>query len=146
MKGELALREVDRRIVNRYLTAGKASKQQFHIKWQEVVDEMILFKPNLVIISAGFDAHSADQLGNCYLDDEDFEWATDIIVTACASINSSDPPPILSVLEGGYDLEAIAASASAHVKALSRGTVSPTTKRDDSVDAIEQSVMSLRIS
>lgn len=123
-KGELALDERDRRIVNRYLHAGVGSQEEFRVKWREVIDEMILFRPNLVIISAGFDAHRADPLGNCELDESDYEWATDIVMRACREINEKEPPPVISVLEGGYDIDAIAASALVHVAALSRGVKS----------------------
>ena len=90
------------------------------MKWREVIDEMILFKPNLVIISAGFDAHHADPLGNCALDELDYEWATDIVMEACEEIDQQRPPPVISVLEGGYDIEAIASSALVHVAALAK--------------------------
>lgn len=51
--GELARNELDRRIVNRTLEAGPKSRAQFRKKWQEILDEMERFDPNLVIISAG---------------------------------------------------------------------------------------------
>ena len=120
LKGELSMRDIDRRIVNRYLHAGLESKEEFRVKWREVIDEMILFKPNLMIISAGFDAHYADPLGNCALDELDYEWATDIVMEACGEIDQKRPPPVISVLEGGYDIEAIASSALVHVAALAK--------------------------
>ena len=42
------------------------------------MEEMILFKPDFVIISAGFDAHDEDPLGSCELTEQDFHWATEI--------------------------------------------------------------------
>src|SRR5438067_513728 len=76
------------------------------------------FKPELVVISAGFDAHQRDPLANLNLLEPDFEWATKkLMEVADASANGR----VVSVLEGGYDLQALANSAAAHVKALMRG-------------------------
>lgn len=79
---------------------------------------MILFKPNLILLSAGFDAHKNDPLSGTELLEEDFEWATSIVIEASRIINIDNPPPIVSSLEGGYDLHALAASASIHVTTL----------------------------
>ena len=73
------------------------------------------FKPDLVIISAGFDAHAADPLGQLTLEDDDFVamtravkgWAAD----ACGG-------RVVSCLEGGYDLQTLGATTLAHVRAL----------------------------
>ena len=142
-KADKAKKEVDRRIVNRFLFAGKSSAKQFRVKWKEVVSEMIRFAPDLVIISAGFDAHEKDPIGNCYLQDEDFAWATQEIVDACALIKPEDPPPILSVLEGGYNLEAISSAAAAHVDVLHssfkdgpQSSRQSTKKKGDEVEAL----------
>ena len=76
------------------------------------------FRPELVIISAGFDAHMRDPLANLNLLEADFEWATrNLLQIADKSANGR----VVSVLEGGYDLEALAQSAAAHVTALMRG-------------------------
>ena len=79
---------------------------------------MILFRPELIIISAGFDAHDDDPLSNTTLTEDDFAWATRIVVDASRSIDAVNPPPILSSLEGGYNLDALALSAAAHVNVL----------------------------
>jgi len=76
------------------------------------------FKPELVIISAGFDAHMRDPLANLNLDEEDFAWATRKIMEVADGCAEGR---VVSVLEGGYDLEALANSAAAHVTALMRG-------------------------
>jgi Histone deacetylase domain len=104
--------------VNRYLSKGHKSKSQFKTKWREIINEMIRFSPELVIISAGFDAHSADPLADCELDEEDFEWATMIVIDACKQLNPLSPVRCISVLEGGYDLPAITSSALAHVQTM----------------------------
>lgn len=73
------------------------------------------FKPQLILISAGFDAHAADPLAGLNWQTEDFVWITqqlcDIADTHCEG-------RIVSTLEGGYDLEALAASSVAHLKTL----------------------------
>jgi acetoin utilization deacetylase AcuC-like enzyme len=77
------------------------------------------FDPQLIIISAGFDAHRLDPLAGLNLEDSDFEWITTELVriadTACEG-------RIVSILEGGYSLEALAAGTTVHVRAL-MGTV-----------------------
>ena len=73
------------------------------------------FRPDLIVISAGFDAHMRDPLANLNLLEADFDWATRKlmeIADACAGGR------IVSVLEGGYDLEGLANSVAAHVAAL----------------------------
>ena len=73
------------------------------------------FRPDLIVISAGFDAHMRDPLANLNLLEADFDWATRKLMEvadACAGGR------VVSVLEGGYDLEGLANSASAHVAAL----------------------------
>jgi acetoin utilization deacetylase AcuC-like enzyme len=67
-------------------------------------------------VSAGFDAHRADPLAELRLETEDFGWITDRILEA-ADLSGA---PVVSVLEGGYDLPALAASAALHVRHLMR--------------------------
>jgi acetoin utilization deacetylase AcuC-like enzyme len=102
-------------IVNAPLFAG-ASGDAF----QEALADRILprvdaFTPDLILISAGFDAHERDPLGGLRLNEQDFSDATkrllDIADRRCRG-------RVVSLLEGGYDLEALARSASAHVLAL----------------------------
>jgi acetoin utilization deacetylase AcuC-like enzyme len=76
--------------------------------------------PELILISAGFDAHADDPLANLMWDEEDFAWITrklcDIADEVCAG-------RVVSTLEGGYDLPALAACAAVHVTELKeRGT------------------------
>ena len=72
----------------------------------------------LIVISAGFDAHMRDPLANLNLLEPDFGWVTRQIM---AVADSSAQGRVVSVLEGGYDLEALAGSTAAHVTALMRG-------------------------
>ncbi len=68
--------------------------------------------------SAGFDAHYDDPLADCVLNESDFEWATMLVIDACKTICPSSPIKCISVLEGGYDLNALAKCAYAHVRTL----------------------------
>jgi acetoin utilization deacetylase AcuC-like enzyme len=76
------------------------------------------FAPELIIISAGFDAHMRDPLANLNLVEADFTWATQKIMEVADHCAGGR---VVSLLEGGYDLEALANSAAAHVTALMRG-------------------------
>jgi acetoin utilization deacetylase AcuC-like enzyme len=119
--GSKARKPIHRRIVDREIRSGKRSVREFHTKWAQVIDEMTLFKPDLVIISAGFDAHDEDPLSDIELLEPDFAWATKIVMEACVKINPQSPVPVISILEGGYNLDALAASALAHVQVLAGG-------------------------
>jgi acetoin utilization deacetylase AcuC-like enzyme len=76
------------------------------------------FRPELVIISAGFDAHMRDPLASINLDEGDFVWATQKIMDIADQCADGR---IVSLLEGGYDLRALGSSVAAHVTALMRG-------------------------
>lgn len=73
------------------------------------------FGPDIVLISAGFDAHEADPLANLRLLEPDFAWATEQICEVAARHAKGR---VVSMLEGGYDLDALARSAGVHVRAL----------------------------
>jgi acetoin utilization deacetylase AcuC-like enzyme len=73
------------------------------------------FRPEFVIISAGFDAHRDDPLAQLMLVEADYAWATERLVEVAKKHAQGR---IVSSLEGGYDLDALAASAAAHVAAL----------------------------
>jgi acetoin utilization deacetylase AcuC-like enzyme len=73
------------------------------------------FRPELIIISAGFDAHMRDPLANLNLVEEDFAWATQKIMDVADRYADGR---VVSLLEGGYDLEGLADSVAAHVTAL----------------------------
>src|SRR6267142_1570531 len=92
-------------------------------KFREALESVILprlrdFQPELIVISAGFDAHQRDPLANLNLVEADFLWATrKIMEVAQASANGR----VVSMLEGGYDLEGLSNSAAAHGSALMQG-------------------------
>ena len=73
------------------------------------------FAPDLLLISAGFDAHAADPLANLNLTEDDFVWVTEKL---CDIADQHCGGRIVSTLEGGYDLDALAASTAAHIKVL----------------------------
>ena len=102
-------------IVNMPLAAGAGSEA-----WREVVSLGILprieaFRPDLIMLSAGFDAHAADPLAHMRLATQDFHWVT---AELCAIAARFCNHRLVSVLEGGYDLRALAMSTAAHVRAL----------------------------
>jgi acetoin utilization deacetylase AcuC-like enzyme len=75
------------------------------------------FAPDFILVSAGFDAHVRDPLGQLEAQDNDFEWLTREIMAIGADCAAQR---VVSVLEGGYDLEALATASRAHVAALQR--------------------------
>jgi acetoin utilization deacetylase AcuC-like enzyme len=104
-----------RNIVNAPLYAGDGSVE-FRFAFDErIIPALDAFKPELVMISAGFDAHRRDPLASIKLDDEDFAWATEALAGVARRHAQGR---IVSILEGGYDLTALASSAAAHVRAL----------------------------
>ena len=82
---------------------------------KNVFPALASFKPDLLFISAGFDAHRADPLAGLDLTEDDFGWITKEL---CGIANIYCRGRVVSTLEGGYDLKALAASAGLHLKAL----------------------------
>lgn len=105
-------------IVNAPLRAGDGGD-----KFRDAFESVILprlrdFRPDILIISAGFDAHTRDPLANLNLVEADFTWVTQRLMQIA---DESAQGRIVSLLEGGYDLQGLARSAAAHVTALMRG-------------------------
>jgi acetoin utilization deacetylase AcuC-like enzyme len=71
--------------------------------------------PDIIFVSAGFDAHKEDPLADIRLVEDDYRWVTDFIV---AMANQYAQGRIVSTLEGGYNLNALARSVAAHLEAL----------------------------
>ncbi|MGH6894427.1 MAG: histone deacetylase family protein [Dongiaceae bacterium] len=93
-----------------------AGGDEFRDTYEEIVLPAIdRFGPELIMISAGFDAHRADPLASLELEAEDFGWVTERLVEMAAAHCGGR---LVSTLEGGYDLEALAESSAAHVAAL----------------------------
>ena len=102
-------------ILNLPLPPG-AGGTQFQATWSENgLPALERFAPELIIVSAGFDAHVQDPLGQLELTDEDYAWITTQI---CAYADANCDGRVVSVLEGGYNLDALASASAAHVKAL----------------------------
>lgn len=105
-------------IVNAPLHAGDGGEQFRAAMETRILPRLSSFGPELIIISAGFDAHKRDPLANLQFVEEDFAWATRKIMEVA---DKTAEGRVVSVLEGGYDLEGLSKSAAAHVIALMRG-------------------------
>jgi acetoin utilization deacetylase AcuC-like enzyme len=102
-------------IVNAPLSPGDGS-YEFRELWDgALLPRLHAFKPQLVLVSAGFDAHRNDPLADIRLQTEDYAWITERLVDLARAHAGGR---LVSTLEGGYDLTALAASVSAHVSAL----------------------------
>ena len=109
--GAVAESGVAGNIVNAPLRPGEGSAA-FRAAWSgRILPALAAFDPELLVISAGFDAHRADPLAELRLETEDFAWITAQLVGLAGG-------RVVSVLEGGYDLEALAAASAVHVRAL----------------------------
>ena len=90
--------------------------ETFRYRYESVaLPRLEIFQPELILISAGFDAHQADPLASLTLSDDDFNWVT-AKLCACAARHSAGK--VVSSLEGGYNVPALASAAAAHVQAL----------------------------
>ncbi len=101
--------------VNAPLPALSGSPEFRHAMTQTILPAIDRFQPDLLLVSAGFDAHSRDPLAGLHLIDDDFAWATrklgELARLHCGA-------RIVSVLEGGYNLRALASASAAHVREL----------------------------
>jgi acetoin utilization deacetylase AcuC-like enzyme len=105
----------DESVMNFTLAPNSGSEQFRSLYEKKVFPALTRFAPDLLMISAGFDAHAADPLAQINLDEEDFRWVTQKL---CAVAEASAQGRVISVLEGGYDLPALKASVAAHLDAL----------------------------
>ena len=102
-------------IITSPLRAGSGSdefRKEVEEVWLPAIEE---HKPDMIFISAGFDAHRDDLMGELNLDEADYLWVTTTIKNLA---NEHANGRIVSTLEGGYDLQALAASAHAHLEGL----------------------------
>ena len=110
------LQDVERpNVVNTPLpagTRGHAFRNALERDWLPAVEA---FQPQLILVSAGFDAHADDPLGDLLLTEDDFAWTTTLIVSLA---NQYAQGRIVSVLEGGYNLRALGHSVAVHLQAL----------------------------
>lgn len=95
-----------------------ADGEAFRAAWVEhIIPAVEAFAPDLLVISAGFDAHAADPLAQLRVREADFAYLTEAL---CALADRCCAGRVVSLLEGGYDLEALGRSTAAHVRALMR--------------------------
>jgi len=102
-------------VVNVPLPAG-AGGREFRTAWAErILPALDRFAPELIIVSAGFDAHAADPLAQLEVETADFVWLTEEFLGVA---DRHAKGRVVSVLEGGYDLDALAESVATHVRTL----------------------------
>ena len=101
-------------VVNAVAPPG-SPREVWRAAFQSLMAPVDAFAPDLILISAGFDAHARDPLAGLLLEAEDFAWATRAILEVSRSRCRG---MVVSSLEGGYDLQALGRSAVAHVRAL----------------------------
>jgi acetoin utilization deacetylase AcuC-like enzyme len=102
-------------VVNAPLAAGSDGRVFRRAFETRILPALDAFSPDLLLVSAGFDAHRADPLAGLELEEADFAWVTTRLMEAAERHSGGK---LVSVLEGGYDLKALADSAAAHLQAL----------------------------
>ncbi|MGB3809399.1 MAG: histone deacetylase family protein [Parvibaculum sp.] len=102
-------------ILNACLPPGAGSTEFREAFADKILPALAQFEPGFIFISAGFDAHAADPLANLRLSEDDYGWVTAELVRLTNKVCNGR---VVSTLEGGYDLAALAASTRSHVRAL----------------------------
>lgn len=102
-------------VLNIALDEGTEGPAYRHILTETILPRLRAFRPELLILSAGFDAHAEDPLAGVALADEDFAFITDQLCALAAEVCAGR---VVSCLEGGYDLGALVSSGSLHVDRL----------------------------
>ncbi len=115
--GDRSEHGVANNIVNVPLPPGCASDLFRARLTADMLPALRAFKPDFIIISAGFDAHRLDPLAGMNLEDDDFGWVTEQLMAVADEVCAGR---IVSILEGGYSGEGLAGGTEAHVKALMR--------------------------
>lgn len=105
----------DESVMNFTLAPNSGSENFRTLYETKVFPALNRFAPDLLMISAGFDAHKRDKLAQLNLDEEDFRWVTEGL---CKIAETHAQGRVISVLEGGYNIEALKASVAAHLDAL----------------------------
>jgi acetoin utilization deacetylase AcuC-like enzyme len=103
-------------IINTPLAAGSSGQEFRSVVTEQWLPALERFQPQLLLISAGFDAHLEDKMGGLAWRDEDYFWVTGVLKEVAKRHANSR---IVSVLEGGYALNALGRSVAAHIKSLS---------------------------
>jgi len=102
-------------VVNVPLRPMSGSGQFRSAMTQRILPALDAFRPEFVLVSAGFDAHKSDPLAQLMLDEADYTWVTERLLEIAYRHAEGR---LVSTLEGGYDLAALAVSAAAHVRVL----------------------------
>jgi len=105
-------------IVNAPLSPNTGSREFREAFTSRVLPALDDFRPDLIIISAGFDAHHRDPLAEINLDESDFDWATGKLMDRAERFSGNR---LVSLLEGGYDLQGLSQSAARHITRLMKG-------------------------
>ncbi|WP_308445377.1 histone deacetylase family protein [uncultured Deefgea sp.] len=110
--GDVPMAENMRNIAMPRATKSAEFREVVSQQWLPLLNE---FKPQLILISAGFDAHLEDEMGSMGLVEADYAWVTQQLMKVAARYSEQR---IVSMLEGGYDLSALARSVTEHVRVL----------------------------
>jgi acetoin utilization deacetylase AcuC-like enzyme len=116
--GSVSERGVHNTIVNAPLRAGDGGEEFREAMGGAILPRLEGFRPDLIVISAGFDAHARDPLANLNLLEPDYAWITQKLMEVAERTAQGR---VVSLLEGGYDLQGLGGSVAAHVTALMRG-------------------------
>jgi acetoin utilization deacetylase AcuC-like enzyme len=101
--------------INRPLPPGAGDEEFLGVLREDLVEAADAFGPDFVLVSAGFDAHADDPLAGLAVSTEGYAEATHVVADIA---DRHAAGRLVSMLEGGYDLDALAASTEAHVRAL----------------------------
>ncbi|DBA05294.1 TPA: hypothetical protein N0F65_007456 [Lagenidium giganteum] len=124
-------------IINIPLPPGAGSVQYRRVFDDKILPAMHAFRPDLILISAGFDAHRLDPLAELEFETEDYYYVTKRVTDVAWEYAQGR---VVSVLEGGYNLQALADSAAAHVRALTHGSQPPDPRVAGDVDSLAMSL------
>jgi acetoin utilization deacetylase AcuC-like enzyme len=113
--GEPSERGAHGQVLNVPLPPGSGGAVMREAYEAQVFPRLAAFRPELILISAGFDAHARDPLAQLMWDEDDFAWLTHRL---CDAADAHAGGRVVSALEGGYDLSALQASVAAHVGVL----------------------------
>jgi acetoin utilization deacetylase AcuC-like enzyme len=116
--GAIGERGAHNTIVNAPLRAGDGGNEFREAFETAILPRLRQFKPDILVISAGFDAHTRDPLANLNLIEADYSWVTKQLMEVADECAKGR---IISMLEGGYDLQGLSRSVAAHITALMRG-------------------------
>ncbi|MGQ9811290.1 MAG: histone deacetylase family protein, partial [bacterium] len=101
------------------LPEGSREKDYLEALVEEILPAVEKHVPQLILVSAGFDAHKSDPIGGMSLESDSFGKITDLILDCAEKVCNGK---LVSVLEGGYNLTALAMSVEAHIRSLLRST------------------------